>query len=246
MVYKIREKQRRTYVPALQRMSVRELEARNAKVTQFGFAPLVNFEYVTLIREDRRSLAKYIASMIVRVPAYRDRVSETFQQYAEIMARIGQPIDNSPNADKNHQIGVMLKTLPTFAKALVGWSWCFIKAAPGEKFIFPDNPVALNMPNSLVGGVSDFAFPILPDLILTAINGPKNLVQEGNHVFQANSEGTRTFNRNFIGKAEKQVFMSDKPEDAFRSWMLENFGKPGPRDIVVETVGKTVRVSKKL
>jgi hypothetical protein len=241
---KIADQGRRTVIPALKRMTPSELQAHNERTVQFGFEPLVNFEYVTLLRDDRVALAKYVASMIVRVPPFRGRLSAVFRAMMQALERKGIKVDNINGADHNQQIDWMIKNLPVFAKSIAAWTWVMIKSTPSENFIFSDNPVSLNTPHGLNGGLSDLVIPLLPNLAFCALDGPKNEVREGVHVIQANLMGTKRYNRITIGNARDQLFFHDTPSDAMRAYCLENFGRPTDKDILLEPNGRDVKVSK--
>ncbi len=244
VIKKIADLDRRTIVPALERMTLAELNQHNARCVPFGFEPLVNFEYVMLGREDRIDLAKYVASMIVRVPTFRARISNVFRMIAGVLERRGTKIRDIDREDHNHQISWMLENIPIFARSLAMWPWVLIKSAPGECFIFSDSPVSLNTPQGLNGGLADFLIPLLPNLVLCGLDGPQKGVREGVHVMQASAVGTQTYNRITVGNAQERVFLKGSPSETMKVRLLENFGRPKDRDVLLKASGGQIEVSK--
>lgn len=239
---KIADLQRRTFVPAKEVVGKDVLDRYNARGEKFGFDQIEMCEFITLQREDRFNLAKYIASMILRVPPFRNRISASYRSIAAVLQRHGTTFPDLDKADHNHQIAWMLENLPAFARSIALWHWVFVKAAPSKKFIFSDGPVDLSIPNGLDGGLADFSFPVLPTLTLCGLDRPQSSVPTEVYVMQANDGGTDRYNRTVLGNAEERIYMQDLPTDNEKKSLTKLIGVPGKKDIVLHTDGREIKV----
>jgi hypothetical protein len=61
------------------RRDPRRLAAKNEKAVRGGNAPITQWHYIEFSAEEMRLLATYIASLIVRVPGYRNHLGEKLE-----------------------------------------------------------------------------------------------------------------------------------------------------------------------
>lgn len=152
--------------------------------------------------EDRLALTRYVASLIVRVPSYKDALnSEAVRMSLAALLDLDAPQARF-EADRRH-VAILRQHIDEYSRRLIGCAVILLEAQEGEEFIIGDTPV---IPAALGFGKAKAICPISPDRALIMISGWTAPFGDRIGVFRSTRGRVRSYNRVMLQNAEQEVF----------------------------------------
>ncbi|MFN0224058.1 DUF4238 domain-containing protein [Paenibacillus sp. KR2-11] len=176
---------------------------------------LLNGKYIS--RSERLAFAKFVFSMRIRVPYFKDLFSlvltkpEYTKQFSDLFYDAPPP---SPILD----MGGIIRTTNAASYVLLRMNWCLIKAPEGKVFVTSDNPMLVIDSNNTKAAFVGFnkpdvqiIFPLSPSVLLKGGWQPNfSLLRE------TNAEWVQKINSLLLLNAQRYVYMSTgEVEDLF-------------------------------
>ncbi len=157
---------------------------------------------VWLTQEERLDLARYIASLIVRVPSYKGLLNshEVEASFRDLFG-IDQ-LQARYQADAHH-VDIVKQHVEQYSAQLIDRAFVLLEAPPGEEFILGDTPV---LPAALGFGQTEAICPLSPDRVLAIIKGWMAPFNDRIGVFIITRQKLRFYNRLILQNAEREIF----------------------------------------
>lgn len=167
-----------------------------------GFrAPGTECWSVPLDGRQRSSVARYIASMLVRVPSYKDELNSR-NMIANVGRVLGlEGVDAVEAADELH-VEILVSHLNDYARRLEQCAWLLV-ATSGQELLFGDTPV---IPAALGYGEAEAIFPVSPTRALLMVRGHRPPVRDSVMIVESTPAACRSINKTILQNAERQVF----------------------------------------
>ena len=200
-----------------------------------------------LSKEDRADLSAYIATMMCRVPRYRDKGKELA---AESLPRVASDLRNKirdfeesglltgPDAERliEETDAVEMKLScqtpenvqeqicspwprPHWVSLVYSMHWRYVKATSGQYFVTTDNPVFHFRCYGFARERAELTFPVSTDL---AIFGSWQPIR-GNNVVERRTQFVKEANRRLISDATRFVYFRSKAQ-----WITKVADKDSP------------------
>lgn len=193
---------KRTTRPGRFYFDLNELDRSKSELRRDGFEPPTDLVSIDIGESEKIQIAQYVASMLVRVPSYKDQLNGT-RMIEQISAQLNlQAAESIHIADITHQ-HVVDRHINEYAEKLAQYVWVFIEPPEGEEFLFCDAPV---LPSQRAGEDCVVFFPILPRLALAVFNkwiSPRpNIIQ----IYKIRPKLLRFYNKALVLNAGEVVF----------------------------------------
>lgn len=216
-----------------------ELLARQAKqIRSDGFVPRTEAYSIRCSPKERGALSRYIASLMVRVPSYKDTLNSAHirENLADVLGLSAEAARQE--ADLLH-VDVVRRHLEDYATRLSGCTFMLLDAPDGSEFLMGDTPV---IPAALGFGEAEAMCPITPTRALLMLKGYKAPFADRISAFLARSPTVRVYNRTMVQNADREIFCRRSISVSFvtkhlgsrkirlvpRISTLENGGTAGP------------------
>ncbi len=171
-----------------------------------GFVPDERAFSARLDRNDRAALSRYIASLIVRVPSYKDALnSKTILENVKTL--LGIDGDEAIFQTDVLHVDTVKRHLEQYAIALAECSFILVDSSD-EEFVIGDTPI---IPASLGFGEAEAMMPICPNRAILVIRGWQPPLPDRAAIFRGQRLSVRTFNRTMVQNAEREVFCRTPP-----------------------------------
>jgi hypothetical protein len=189
----------------------RQLESRYDKpmlrrewkgIKDDGFVPDIRAFSARFSDTDRQALARYVASLIVRVPSYKDELNSN-RMLENVAALLGVPADSARFETDSLHVEIVRRHLEDYAAKLKACAFILIDASKEEEFIIGDTPV---IPAALGFGEAEAMCPITPDRALLIISGWRPPFADRIAIFRSQRKSVRTFNTTMLQNAEREIF----------------------------------------
>jgi hypothetical protein len=171
-------------------------------IKQDGFVPDERAFSAALSAADRRALARYVASLIVRVPSYKDELNSS-SMLENVAAVLGVPADSARFQTDTLHVELVRRHLEDYARRLETCAFVLIEAPDGEEFIIGDTPV---IPAALGFGEAEALCPITPNRAVLIISGWRPPFADRIAIFRSQRRSVRSFNTTMLQNAEREVF----------------------------------------
>lgn len=186
----------------MERSFDRDLLRREGKgIREDGFVPDERAFSAGFTDADRRALARYIASLIVRVPSYKDELNSN-RMLQNVGALLGCDEANARFETDMLHVELVRQHLEEYAARLQECAFVLFDGS-GQEFVFGDTPV---IPAALGFGEAEAMCPISPDRALLIVRGDRPPVRDRIAIMRALPRSVRAFNRTVVQNAEREVF----------------------------------------
>lgn len=194
------------------------LQQEKHSIRADGFRIPKALEFQRLDPPDKLALARYVASMIVRVPSYKDATNgPSLVEY--MTATFGLSLGEAWDKLDIHHFGLVIDHIEQYANKLAAWQWIAVEADGTQEFLFGDTPA---LPVELSGAEVDLYFPLTPKLALVITRHWRSKYQYGAQLFRASNKLIGYYNRCEIMNAERIVVSERTLPDHF---VKKNFGQ---------------------
>jgi hypothetical protein len=166
-----------------------------------GFAPPGKGYAVTLNEAERRTVARYVASMMVRVPSYKNQINSA-SVIASLHNDFGFQAEAAVEEADRLSVEILMKHMTEYADHLMKCTW-FIAESTSTEFVFCDTPV---IPSTLGWGEAEAVIPITPNRILVFIKGWKSPLPDQILVVGMLPHFVRSTNITLVQNAEQYVY----------------------------------------
>lgn len=167
-----------------------------------GFVPDQRAFSAAFSIDDRRALARYIASLIVRVPSYKDELNSSSMQ-RNVAAVLGlDPDDARYETDLLH-VEIVRRHLEQYAERLMSCEYVLVDAPASVEFIIGDTPV---IPAALGFGEAEAMCPIAPGRALLIVSGWRAPFKDRIAIFRSLPKSVKAFNKTMAQNAEREIF----------------------------------------
>ncbi|WP_352639872.1 DUF4238 domain-containing protein [Mesorhizobium sp. M0220] len=208
------------------------LRAEGKNIKRDGFVPDERAFSAVLSPGDRWTLSRYIASLMVRIPSYKDALNSN-HMVQNIAAVLGLKSDEARFETDALHVGIIREHLEDYAGRIHKCALILIDAPDEEEFVIGDTPV---IPAALGFGEAEAVCPISPRRALLVINGFRAPFSDRIAVFRCLRRTVRGFNRAMVQNAEREIF-SRSPVSAL--FVTKNLGTRRAR--LVPTVTTAAR-----
>ncbi|MBL8646292.1 MAG: DUF4238 domain-containing protein [Sphingosinicella sp.] len=171
-------------------------------IKQDGFVPDERAFSAAFSATDRRLLAYYVASLMVRVPSYKDELNSS-RMLGMVAAVLGIPADSARFETDSLHVEIVRRHLEDYAQSLETCAFILIDAPEGDEFLIGDTPV---IPAALGFGEAEVMCPITPSRALMIISGWRPTFTDRIAIFRARRKSIRSFNKTMLQNAEREVF----------------------------------------
>lgn len=176
---------------------------RNCKgIKEDGFVPDARAFSARFSDSDRQALARYVASLIVRVPSYKDELNSN-RMRENVSALLGMPADDARFETDSLHVEIVRRHLEDYAGKLEACVFILIDAPEGEEFLIGDTPV---IPAALGFGEAEAMCPITPDRALLIMSGWRPPFADRIAIFRSQRKSVRAFNTTMLQNAEREIF----------------------------------------
>ena len=187
----------------LERHFDRGLLMREAKlIRSTGFVPRIEAYSIGCSLEELGALARYIASLMVRVPSYKDTLNS-----ARVRENLADVLELSPEAARLEadilHVGVVRRHLEDYTSVLKGCAYLLLDAPSGSEFVIGDTPV---IPSALGFGEAEVMCPITPTRALFVLRGYEVPLADRLPVFLARSPTVWVYNKTMVQNADREIF----------------------------------------
>jgi len=194
------------------------LAQKKDEIRRLGFRIPSFIECLSLCLEEKKCVARYLASMIVRVPSYKDQLNNkntvnAFADAAEI------DIKSAKIAIDHRHVNILRNHLAEYTEKLCLWQWVVLDADGDHDYLFSDSPA---IPVEFNGGDIDVFFPITPRRALLVTRRWKSPLRDAVQLFKAANKNVNYYNRCIVLNAERMVFSRDTPPARF---ICRHFGQ---------------------
>jgi hypothetical protein len=151
---------------------------------------------------DRRALARYVASLIVRVPSYKDELNS--ERMLENVARVlGLDAQAARFQTDRLHVDIIRRHLHDYARRLENCGYVLVDAPDGAEFIMGDTPV---IPAALGFGEAEVICPITPKRALLVVSNYAPPFVDRMGIFRSRPASVRAFNKTMVQNAEREIF----------------------------------------
>jgi hypothetical protein len=181
-----------------------------------GFLPTKLGYCVSLPAADRIAVARYFASLLVRVPSYKDELKSSLriEGFRKIL---NLPEDQATfEADLLH-VEIVRRHLSDYAKRLLECAWLIIES-PNQEILFSDTPI---VPSALGWGDAEALCPISPNRCIMFIRGYKPPMEDSLMIVQSTPRSIRALNQTLLQNSQRFVFCRSSFPLGF---ILKHFG----------------------
>jgi hypothetical protein len=185
-----------------QRFDKEFLRRERKGIRQDGFVPDERAFSASFSPDDRHALARYIASLIVRVPSYKDELNSS-RMRENVAAVLGLSQENAQFKTDALHVEIVRRHLEDYAARLVSCAYALIDAPDSLEFIIGDTPV---IPSALGFGEAEAMCPITPNRALLIINGYRPPFDDRIAIFRSLRKGVKAFNKTMVQNAEREIF----------------------------------------
>lgn len=200
----------------IQRSPHRGNRESGATAKALGFIINDYSEALPISSEQRRLIAHYAASLLVRNPHYLAKVREYHASQAPISA----------HDLKTAALDNMIHLFQIYADVIVDAAFCLVRRTGSSEFIFSDTGIVADEPWSPSSIPFDIHLPLTPDFSLEIFPLPGVGRPDWIMVGYARNQGVARLNRIVVGHAKRFVFTRSSPPLAF---IQKNFGVPAPQ-----------------
>ena len=167
-----------------------------------GFVPDTRAFSAAFSEADRQALARYVASMIVRVPSYKDKLNSN-RMLENVAALLCRSTDDARFATDKLHIEILRRHLEDYAARLAECAFILIDTPEGLEFIIGDTPI---IPAALGFGEAEAICPITPNRALLIIRGWRAPFADRIAIFRSQPKSVRAFNTTMLQNAEREIF----------------------------------------
>ncbi|GAO77479.1 DUF4238 domain-containing protein [Sphingopyxis sp. C-1] len=187
------------------------LKSQRKEIKQDGFVPDDRAFSTHLPAEDRRALARYVASLIVRVPSYKDELnSERMRQ--DIATFLGLTSEEARRETDENHLEIVRDHLNDYSALLEQCAFVLLDAPDGLEFLIGDTPV---IPAALGFGEAEAMCPIAPNRALFMIRGYRPPFDDRIAIFRSMPKSVKAFNKTMVQNAEREIFCRTPPPAKF-------------------------------
>lgn len=166
-----------------------------------GFVPKRQAFTAALGPADRRTLARYVASLLVRVPSYKNELNSS--QMIDNVARVlGLETNEARFATDVLHVEIVRRHLEDYGERLAACEFMLIDTS-AEEFVLGDTPV---IPAALEFGEAEAMMPLTPTRALLMIRGWRPPLPNRAMIYQSQPASVRAFNKTMVQNAEREVF----------------------------------------
>jgi hypothetical protein len=181
-----------------------------------GFLPMDRCYTVPMTADEQLKVARYVASLLVRVPSYKDELNST-----SVVNTLAALLDIEAQkakfeVDKFH-VRAMKAHLKQYTDKMTECAWVIIESVRQE-FVFGDTPV---IPSVLGWGEAEAICPISPNRCLMFVKGFSPPIADHIVIAQAVPQSVRATNQTMIQNADRFVFARKAPSIEF---VVKHFG----------------------
>ena len=170
-------------------------------IRQDGFLPIKKGYSVSMPPKDRLATARYFASLLVRVPSYKDELKSP-KMVAGIQKILGlSEIEAKVETDILH-VEIVRQHLQDYATRLMQCAWILIESEKQE-IIFGDTPI---VPSALGWGEAEAICPVSPNRCLMLVKGYKPPIENSIMIVQSLPRSIRALNHTLLQNADRVVF----------------------------------------
>jgi hypothetical protein len=166
-----------------------------------GYVPSTQAFTAALGHADRSSLARYVASLLVRVPSYKDELNSK-RMIENVAGLLGIDADAARFATDTLHVEIIRKHLDDYGERLTRCEFTLIDTAADE-FVIGDTPV---IPAALGFGEAEAMMPLTPTRALLMIRGWRPPLPDRAMIFASQPNSVRAFNKTMVQNAEREVF----------------------------------------
>lgn len=187
-----------------------QLHLARKLIAKDGFEVPSKAYSVGLNAADKIDLSRYIASLIVRVPSYKDALnSEAIQKM--IASLLSSNHDESRIVTDLVHVDIIKTHLVDYATRLSQCEFIIVDTAKVE-FIIGDTPV---IPAALGFGDAEAMLPLTPDRAIFIIRGWRRPLPDRAMIFDAKPANVKAFNITMLQNSERQAFARSPISDGF-------------------------------
>lgn len=151
---------------------------------------------------DRRALARYVASLIVRVPSYKDELNSN-----RMLENVASVLGLDPQAARFQtdilHVEIIRRHLRDYAARLENCGFVLLDAQDGAEFVMGDTPV---IPAALGFGEAEVLCPITPARALMVVSNYAPPFADRIGIFRSRAPSVRAFNKTVVQNAEREIF----------------------------------------
>lgn len=193
---------------------------RKNEARQLGFLIRDYSETMSLPREIRISIARYIAALLVRNPFYLEKL---------IRFHANQLLNKKKN--KIDALDNMLHLFDIYKEKILHAEIMLIKKECSSEFLWSDGGLIVVEPwQDALGIPFDIHMPLTPDISIEILPYPGDHSQKPAMVSECNNQGVSRFNKIILSGAKRFVFSRGIPP---REFILKNFGINAPKDVML-------------
>jgi hypothetical protein len=194
-------------------------KAQTAKAV--GYRVNSYIDEIELTPEIRLAVARYVAALLVRHPAYIKKLID-FHESAGVDAR-GRALDN------------MLELYQTYGKRIITAALIVSRRVGDAEFLYADGGLVVSEPWRTEYGIPfDIHAPITPDIALEILPVPSGADLTKATIAESTNRGVARQNRIILGGARRFVFSRQEPPVNF---IQKHFGKAAPENIGYQIIG---------
>lgn len=204
----------------------KEFASREARgIRSDGFVPTKTGYCVSLPNSDRVAAARYYASLLVRVPSYKDELKSSLM--IEGLRAILNLTESEATfeADLLH-VEIVRRHLSDYANRLLECAWLIIES-PDQEILFSDTPI---VPSSLGWGEAEAICPISPNRCMMIVRGYKPPILDSLVIVQSAPRSIRGLNQTLLQNSQRFVFCRSSFPIEF---ILKHFGTRQARIVPV-------------
>jgi hypothetical protein len=198
-------------IPGKHILNLETLQREKKHIREQGFRIPKNFNFVQISDGQKRHLARYIASMMVRVPTYKDELHSP-RLLREMSDSLGvEAKDISYDLDVAH-IDLLKRHLDQYSAKLIRFDWLVFEPDTTDELLIGDAPVIVR---EFCGGDALLYFSLTPRRGLMVVDRWKGPIQGGVQIIKVRRKFLNWYNRMVVMNAERAVFCRRPPLIAF-------------------------------
>lgn len=204
------------------------LQSERRAIKRDGFIPDQRAHSAHLLDVERQDLARYIGSLLVRVPSYKDRLNSAHMNQS-IASFFDLPLEAARFRLDSLHVEIIRQHVWEYAAKLLECAF-FLCDVDGGEFVFSDTPV---IPAALGFGEEEAMCPITPTRALFVARGYSMKFRDRVPIFRCRAQTARRYNRTMVQNAEREIFFRSPISASFVSKHL------GTRQVrIVPTLGE--------
>jgi hypothetical protein len=187
-------------------------------VETLGYITHPYIDDVPITAADRKTVANYVAALVVRSPAYLARILQFHTEHGQVPDR---------NTGKAITLENMLYLFGIYQEVITRSDFMLLVRQDSHEFLFSDSGISVTEPWRADPIPFDIHFPLTPDIALQVLPSPpgSRWGADSIAIARTNNNGTDRSNRIALGSARQFVF-SRSP--ASPHYIAKYFGKPAP------------------